>query len=276
MDTDAYLAERRARLDADVARIEEERARITALETHAARYRALMVIPDADLISSWQKLLRDHALSKDPVYTSSDVSEPLKEALRTRTLKGFTEERLEDEYKRVLYGISIVNKNRLVLASDAEGTPIQFEPGFLRRTGYSSREMIDLCRRCALDEEALVKLQDYETQHGIAFKPLANLLPKGYSIDDVGTLLQVRQALLAKDSRVSLDTVVRFREKFKGMETELGLADWISLAHDGLKLGSIDASVTRLLDKATELRMDDFDTALEAAKKPDPKRPPWG
>ncbi|HLD05705.1 MAG TPA: hypothetical protein VJG90_08350 [Candidatus Nanoarchaeia archaeon] len=264
------LAKRRADVAAQLTRLDELAAKITPYQTRSEELSKLF---DHQLRV---RNANERVLSHDPVYNAPDASEALKEAIRTRTLNGFTAERLEDEYKCVLYGISAENKNRLVLVSDAEGNPTQFDAGFLRRTGCSNRELANLCLHSGLDEAALLKLYDYETIYGISFKPLANLLSKGYSVSDVEILLQVSQTLLAKDSRVSLDMVVRFREKFKGMETEAGLADWISLAHDGLNLGSIDASVTRLLDKATELRTDDFDTALEAAKQPDPKRPPWG
>ena len=233
--------------ESELARVSDSYvSKIAALESQRKKFTDLMGLTDPQL-----RILNSNeaVLPKDTVYNAPFVGNELIDSIKNRSLDKMSPEEFYSAYKRNLYGIGLSDepqvKERLQEES-IDSIPQHISPQILNKTDYTEQYLLQECREHSITQKELNDLVDLAREYKSKLPTLFRLAGEGHTIDEVATLLLIREELSTQDNTISLKTLSKFYRRF-GSNTILD-QDYFSNAIDELhsRVGGKYINVTML------------------------------
>jgi len=260
-----------------------------------SKYNQLMSMSDEDI-----RIFNcnERVLSDDPVYNSDKASDKLKEVIRTRKLKGMTEEEFENSYKQVLYGIGgewleiladrqekgveleikdepVEKKEKELLPTTLEYKldviPTYIPMGTLIKSRHSEKYLLRICKENELTLGQLNDLVDMKTEYSSNLNTLLSLINDDFSIEEIGNLLETRDQIMSEiEDAPALRQLAGFYKRFDSVPLwPDSLKELIKEIHKNIGGKYVHSSLKLFMERADELNCANLETVLDFIKGSD-------
>lgn len=254
-----------------------------------SKYNQLMSMSDEDI-----RIFNcnERVLSDDPVYNSDKASDKLKEVIRTRKLKGMTEEEFENSYKQVLYGIGgewleiladrqekgveleikdepVEKKEKELLPTTLEYKldviPTYIPMGTLIKSRHSEKYLLGICKENELTLGQLNDLVDLKTEYSSNLNTLLSLINDDFSIEEIGNLLETRDQIMSEiEDAPALRQLAGFYKRFDSVPLwPDSLKELIKEIHKNIGGKYVHFSLKLFMERADELNCANLETVLD-------------